>query len=76
MTNIESISRVWGNEQYILTPPFLYQLPTADNFKGGIVSGDPPQAEFEAAHCHSPFFRTGGVLLYVHKINKPTEKGN
>lgn len=25
---------------------------------------------------YSPFFRTEEVLLYVHKINKPTEKGN
>ena len=62
-----SIHRIRRNKLYNLTPPFLYPLPTADISKGGIVRSDPP-------HC--PFFRTWSVLLYVHKINKPTEKGN
>lgn len=61
------IHRIRRNKLYNLTPPFLYPLPTADISKGGIVSGDTP-------HC--PFFSTWSVLLYVHKINKPTEKGN
>ena len=91
-----SIHRIRRNKLYNLTPPFLYPLPTADISKGGIVCGDPPQAELSAAtrhrrNClrryatggivcgdtpHCPFFRTWNVLLYVHKINKPTEKGN
>ena len=91
-----SIHRIRRNKLYNLTPPFLYPLPTADISKGGIVSGDPPQAELSAAtrrrrNCqrrpatggivrgdppHCPFFRTWSVLLYVHKINKHTEKGN
>ena len=61
------IHRIRRNKLYNLTPPFLYPLPTADISTGGIVRIDPP-------YC--PFFSTWSVLLYVHKINKPTEKGN
>ena len=47
-----SIHRIRRNKLYNLTPPFLYPLPTADISKGGIVSGDPPQAELSAATRH------------------------
>lgn len=43
------IHRIRRNKLYNLTPPFLYPLPNADISKGGIVSGDPPQAELSAA---------------------------
>lgn len=46
------IHRIRRNKLYNLTPPFLYPLPTADISKGGIVSGDPPQAELSAATRH------------------------
>lgn len=43
----------------------LLYLARSGSFRSGIVGSTP----------YSPFFRTAEVLLYVHKINKPTEKG-
>ena len=60
------IHRIRRNKLYNLTPPFLYPLPTADISKGGIVSGDPPQAELSAATRHRRNCQwrpaTGGIV--------------
>ena len=60
------IHRIRRNKLYNLTPPFLYPLPTADISKGGIVSGDPPQAELSAATRHRRNclrrYATGGIV--------------